>query len=115
MGLIGAMTGNALGSSLEKLNKKIEESYLLLRQQDPNNSLLDLLDIQAENPFKYKLTEVIYKKYPESEKEKQSHSRFLFRDLNLLEKYLSNLNSELRQPKCTNPLSKFTFSDEKEA
>ena len=93
--VFGAMVGNNLHRNRERLKVEVKELYSKLYNLNPKDDLLNLIEITSKRPFEFDITQKMEEKYPCTEKEKESFSFILFEDINLLEKYVSDLRSKL--------------------
>ena len=93
--VFGAMVGNSLHRNRERLKVEVKELYSKLYNLNPKDELLNFIEITSKRPFKFDIAQKMKEKYPFTEKEKESFSFILFEDINLLEKYVSDLKSKL--------------------
>jgi len=99
--MIGASIGLHNGAEYDRLKDKIEKLYSELSKSDSKNSLLNLIEIKTETYFvgnptiRIKVTEELENKYPFTEQEKQDITYYIHKDIDLLRKYASDLETAL--------------------
>ncbi|OIO40009.1 hypothetical protein COT60_01360 [Candidatus Pacearchaeota archaeon CG09_land_8_20_14_0_10_30_9] len=94
--IFGAAIGNVVYRSKQEIYEKVGKAYFKLEEKDPKNELLNLININKKDPIKHiKITKELEEKYPFTPEEKEKISFYLFESVNLLEKYLSDLEKSL--------------------
>ena len=97
MGYLGAAMGLSIVRDWKERNEQIRERYFTLKELDPANSLLDLIKIKSleKGVFDYEITPEMEKRFPSTLVEQQRQTYVIFKQFNLLEKFLISLQEEI--------------------